>query len=86
MLVWVQGASGSASAGNREVFPAIFDRPLLVCSCHQVLESSRVGRVAGNGDINFFLLHDGDAFKHIIAAIDLDLGAVAIGIGFSRTV
>ena len=47
-----------------------------------MLETGGVGGVAGDGDVDAFEVHDGDAFTDVIGAIASDFCAFAVGVGF----
>ena len=79
-IVRVERAARAAVGCNREIFDAVLIRPFLIRTGNQVLETRRVCRVTRNGNVDFFVLHNGDALKHVVGAIDLDLGAFAVGI------
>ena len=45
-----------------------------------MLESCRVGGVAGDGDADVLLLHDGNAFRNVVCAVAADVCAGSLGI------
>ena len=77
-VIGVQGTAGAAAAGHGEVLHAVLPAPLLVGAGHGVLEAGRIGRVAGDGNIHLLHLHNGYALQYIVAAVALDLGALAL--------
>ena len=77
----MQGTAGAAAGSNGEVLLAVLDGPLLVGAGNQVLEAGGVGGVTGDGNLHAFLLHDGNAFQHVVGAVALNGGALALGEG-----
>src|SRR5699024_2416586 len=77
-VVRVQGAAGAAAGSNREVLHAVLDAPFLVGASYWMLEAGRVGRVAGDGNVNLLQLHNGNAFLNVVAAVAFYLGFVAV--------
>ncbi len=45
-----------------------------------MLEAGRVGGVAGDGDVDAFVVHDGHALADIVSAVAADVGALALGV------
>ena len=45
-----------------------------------MLEAGRVGRVARNGDVDAFVVHDSDAFADIVGTEAANIGPFALGI------
>ena len=52
-VVRMQRAPGTAAGSNREIFYAVLTSPLLIGTSNQVLEAGRIGRVAGDGNVDF---------------------------------
>ena len=48
-----------------------------------MLETGRVGGVSGDGNVNAFLPHDGNALGYIVGAVAVHLSAQAVGVGLS---
>ena len=69
----MKGTAGAAAGCNGEVLLAGFESFLLVGACNRVLETSRVGGVTCDGDINVLLPHDGNAFLYIVSAVAANL-------------
>ena len=78
-VVRVQGAAGAAAGGNTEILVAGFVGPLLISAGHQMLEAGGVGAVAGDGHLHALLLHNGNAFQHVVCAVAVYGGALASG-------
>ena len=68
-VVRVKGTSCTAAGCYGEVLLALLDAFFLVGTCNRVLETCRVGRVSCDGYVYAFLVHDGNAFAHIIGSI-----------------
>src|SRR5699024_4063634 len=80
-VVGVQGTDGAAAGSDGEVLLAVLDGPLLVGAGDQVLEAGGVGGVAGDGDLDALHLHDGNALQHVVGAVALGRGALALRVG-----
>ena len=76
------GTAGTAAGGNGEEFPAGGKTFFLVGAHDRVLETGRVGGVAGDGDIHVFLPHDGNAFADVIGAVAADCETVGVAAVF----
>ena len=63
-----------------EIFLAVLDSPLFIRASNGMLESRGIGGVARDGNVHVLVSHDGDAFVDVVAAVALDLGAVAVRI------
>ena len=81
MLSGMQGAAGAAAGSHGEVLLAVLQGPLLIGAGYQVLEPGGVGGVAGDGHVHALVLHDGHALQHVVGAVALDSGALAVGEG-----
>ena len=79
-IVRVKGTAGTAAGCNREVRLAGSNSFLLVGTCNGVLETGRVRGVSGDGNIDVFLPHDGNAFGDVVCAVAVDLGAGTVGV------
>jgi len=76
----VQRAARAAAGGHGEVLLAHLDAFLLVGAGDRMLEAGGVGGVAGDGDVDALLVHDGDALAHVVRAVAADAGALALGV------
>ena len=72
--------SGSSARCYGEVLLTSLEAFLLVGACNRVLESGRVGRVTGDGNVYVLLPHDGYALWNRVCAIAVNLCSRAIGI------
>ena len=79
-VVRMECTACAAAGCNGEVFLAHFDTFFLICTGNGVLEAGRVGRVARNGDVDAFVVHDSDAFADIVGTEAADIGPFALGI------
>ena len=79
-IVRMQRSARAAARSNGEVFLAIFDRPFLVGTRNRMLETSRIGGVACDGNVHALVAHDRNALVYVVAAIAAHLGAVAVRI------
>ena len=48
-----------------------------------MLESGWVGGVTGDGNVNAFLPHDGNALCYVVSAVAVNLCTKSLGVGFS---
>ena len=51
-VIRMQGTACAAAGSNREIFFVVFECPLLISACYQVLETGGVGGVTGNGNVD----------------------------------
>ena len=72
-IIWVQCTTCTTTRSNREILLASVNTFLLISTCNRMLETSRVGGVTSNGNINAFLPHNCNAFCYIICAIAIYL-------------
>ena len=79
----MQGTACAAAGGNGEVLLAFLHALFLVGSRNRVLESGRVGGVAGDGNVNAFFPHDGNALGHVVGAVAVYLGTGTVGVCLS---
>ena len=79
-VVGVQGTARAAAGSDGEVLLAHLDAFLLVGASDRMLEAGRVGGVAGDGDVDAFLVHDGNALADVVSAVAADVGALALGV------
>ena len=79
-VIGMEGAAGAAARGDGEVLLAFLDAFLLVGTGDGMLEAGRVRRVSGDGNVDAFLPHDGDALADVIAAVANDVRALARGV------
>ena len=77
-VVGMQRSARAAAGGDGEVLLAAFHALLLVGAGDQMLEAGRVGRVAGDGDVHALMLHNRDAFEHVVGAVAANLRLVAV--------
>ena len=80
-VVGVKRSAGAAARRDREVLDAVFIAPFLVGAGDRVLESRRVGGVAGDGNADVFELHDGHALGNVVRAVALDVRSRTVGVG-----
>ena len=74
----MQGTARAAAGCNGEVLLAQLDAFLLVGACNRMLETSRVGGVASDGNVNALVMHDSNALAHVVCAEAANLGALAV--------
>ena len=79
-VVRVQGTARAAAGSDGEILLALLDALFLVRAGDRVLEAGGVGGVAGDGDVNAFLVHDGNALTDIVSAVAADVCALALGV------
>ncbi len=66
---------------TEKILLALLDAFFFVGAGDRVLEAGRVGRVAGDRNVDAFQVHDRDAFADIVGAVAADLGPVALRVG-----
>jgi hypothetical protein len=74
----MQSTAGTAAGGNGEIFFALFQGFLFIGAGNRVLETGRVGRVSGDGNMYPFVMHDGNAFLHVVAAVAVNSSSFAV--------
>ena len=79
-VVRMKGTACTAAGSNREVFFAHFDTFFLIRTGNGMLETSRVGRVTRNGNVDAFVVHDGNAFADVVSTKATDISPFALGI------
>ena len=80
-VVGVKRSAGAAAGSNGEVFNAVFYAPFFIGAGDGVLESCRVGRVAGDRNADVLKLHYGHALGDVVGAVALNVGARAVRVG-----
>ena len=83
-VIRMQGTARAAAGCNREVLLASLKALLLVGACYRMLESGRVGGVAGDGDIHVLLPHDRNTLRYGVCAIAVDRSAYAVGVALAE--
>ncbi len=76
----MKGSARATAGCDGEVLFAMVNAPFLVGACDGVLETGRVGGVAGDGDVNVFKAHDCNAFGYVVCAVDADCRSFALGV------
>ena len=76
----MQRSACTATAGNGEIFLALFDTFLFVCACDRMLETGRIRGIAGNGNIHARLVHDGNTLAHIVRTVATHFRTFSLGI------
>ena len=71
----------TTAGSDGEVFFAHFDAFLFIGPGYRVLETRRVRRVARNGNVDTFVVHDGYAFADVVGTEAADGSAFALGVG-----
>ena len=67
----------------KEVFFTSFDTLFFVGTCNWMLETSRVGGVSGDGNVNVLFPHDSNTFANIVSAVAVNFRTRAVGVCFS---
>ena len=76
----MQGAARAAAGSDGEILLALLDALFLIGAGDRVLEAGRVGGVAGDGNIDTLVVHDGNALADVVSAVAADVGALALGV------
>ena len=79
-VVRMQRAARAAAGGDGEVLLALLDALFLISAGNGMLEAGRVGGVAGDGNIDALMVHDGHALADIVSAVAADVGTLALGV------
>ena len=79
-VIRMERTTRAAAGCNGEILLALLDAFLLVAAGNRMLEASRVRGVTSDGDINIFLVHDGNAFLHAVSAIAFNFSTDTLGI------
>ena len=79
-VIGMKRSARAAARCNGEVFNTVFIAPFLVGACDGVLEAGGVGGVAGDGDVDALMVHDGNALADIVAAVAADVCTLALGV------
>ena len=82
-VVRVKSTSCTTAGSNGEVFLASFDTLFFVGTCNWMLETSRVGGVSGDGNVNVLFPHDSNTFTNIVSAVAVNFRTRAVGVCFS---
>ena len=77
-VVGVERTTRATARRDGEVFFAVVNAPFLVSACDGVLETSGVGGVACDGDVNVFKTHNRNAFGDVVCAVNSDCRALAV--------
>ena len=70
----------AAQGGDYLLYTSLLDARLLVGACDRVLEAGRVRGIAGDGDIDTLVMHDGNALADIVSTVAADIGALTLGV------
>jgi hypothetical protein len=81
-IVRVQRSTGTATGGDGEELFVQLPTFLLIGRHDRVLEPRRVGAVAGDRDVDRFVMHDRDTFAYVVGTITLDGGSFTIAVRF----
>ena len=79
-IVRMEGAAGAAAGGYRKVFLALLQTLLFIGAGDRMLETGRVGGVAGDRDIDAFQVVDGNALTDVVGTKAADFAAFAVRI------
>ena len=79
-VIRMQRTARAAAGSDGEVLLALLDALLLVGACDRVLEAGRVRGIAGDGDIDTLVMHDGNALADVVSTVAADIGALALGV------
>ena len=80
MLSGCRGTTRATAGSNGEILLTHLDAFLFVGACNRVLETGGVGGVTGDGDVNAFLVHDGNALTDIVSAVAADVRTFTLGV------
>ena len=83
-VVRVKSTSCTTAGSNGEVFFTSFDTLFFVGTCNWMLETSRVGGVSGDGNVNVLFPHDSNAFANVVSAVAVNFRTRSIGVCFSE--
>src|SRR5574344_1524733 len=71
----------TSTGSDREIFLTLLHTLFLICTCHGVLETGRIGRVTCNGNIHTLFMHNSHTFTNIVGSIASNLGTRTVRIG-----
>ena len=82
-IVGVECATRAATRSHAEIGFACQHAFFFVSAGHRMLETCRVGGVAGDAHIHIFVPHDGHTLAHIVGTIAVHFGARSVAVGFA---